>query len=257
MPVPLSAAATARARSAATPSASPLLNPHRCDGSGRAQCVASATADSRSPRRAATSISPAVPRPLLAWDDSEQCSENFIDPTAVRHRVRRRGIREEGRLRRRIGAGWPTPPGPAGLADSLGTVNVSWGRRPAGVNPGTHPVRVPVPGSQRDRPWWLAPIRVVPSLKNRPSGPQRIGDLGGVAGPARAAAGRGLGQVEDACASWGVTVAPVFDRDAVVADPGDRAVPVLREAELDLGGPVLGLPGTGLPAAMFPEGLAM
>ena len=83
------------------------------------------------------------------------------------------------------------------------------------------------------------------------------GDLGGVAGPARAAAGRGLGQVEDACASWGVTVAAVFDRDAVVADPGDRAVPVLREAELDLGGPVLGLPGTGLPAAMFPEGLAM
>jgi len=30
-----------------------------------------------------------------------------------------------------IGAGWPTPPGPAGLADSLGTVNVSGGRRPA------------------------------------------------------------------------------------------------------------------------------
>ena len=82
------------------------------------------------------------------------------------------------------------------------------------------------------------------------------GDLGGVAGAARAA-GRCLGQVKDACASWGVTVAPVFDRDAVVADPGDRAVPVLREAELDLGGPVLGLPGTGLPAAMFPEGLAM
>jgi hypothetical protein len=27
----------------------------------------------------------------------------------------------------RIGAGWRTPPGPAGLADSLGTVNVSWG----------------------------------------------------------------------------------------------------------------------------------
>jgi len=30
-----------------------------------------------------------------------------------------------------IGAGRWTPPGPAGLADSLGTVNVSWGRRPA------------------------------------------------------------------------------------------------------------------------------
>ena len=117
-----------------------------------------------------------------------------------------------------------------------------------------NPVRVP--GSQRDRPWWPALIRVVPSLKNRPLGAAEDGDLGGVAGPARAA-GRCLGRVEDACASWGVTIAPVFDRDAVVADPGDLAVPVLREAELDLGGPVLGLPGTGLPAAMFPEGLAM
>ena len=29
------------------------------------------------------------------------------------------------------GAGWPTPPGPAGVAGSLGTGNVSCGRRPA------------------------------------------------------------------------------------------------------------------------------
>jgi hypothetical protein len=30
-----------------------------------------------------------------------------------------------------IGAEWPAPPGPAGLVDSLGTGNISWGRRPA------------------------------------------------------------------------------------------------------------------------------